>query len=185
MAARSVGRQGQGLVDAAAWESLGVVTTAVLAAIGLLYTVSARPKIRTFTTIPYRSDGSTWTELGALIYVANVGRAPTVIQSVGLRREDGNVSHKQALPDSLAPHLTQGFTPMILKPGDLAVFFTTDFPREGTSEQFGALELRPWRFGRAERRVPRRIRKRLPAWTRETWHEASTPDRHTEPVEPS
>ncbi len=164
-------------MTATAWESAGVVVTAILTAIALVYTVSARPKIRAFYDIPYEKQGGTWVELGCLIYVTNVGRAAAMLRSAGLRGESGTVSCKAGVHPKLAGHLTPGHAPMVLKPGDLVTFFTTDWPRSGSGDQFGALEFRTWRFGGLAAKLPAGVRRRVPRWTYETWHPAHGPER--------
>lgn len=170
-------------MTAAAWESLGVVAATVLTGIGLLYTVAARPKIRTFYDIAYQEHEGEWIELGAILYVANVGRAPTVLRSAGLRTADGNVEYKAGFPASVETRFTAGTAPMVLKAGDLVAYFNTDWPTPGTTEAFGVEELRTWRFGRAAGRLPRAVVKALPAFTKSTWHGATGPEREsTEPA---
>lgn len=161
------------------WEGAAVVATAILTAVSVVHAVTPRPRLRTFYDRPHHKQDGTWVELGAFIYVMNVGRAPAIIRSAGLRGAQGGVTYSEGFPVQFKPNVTPGTTPLVLQPGALVVYWSANLPEPGTREAFGVLELRTWRFARAVARWPAWARRALPEWARHKWHPAQGPARAT------
>lgn len=142
MAARSVGRQGQGLVDV---NMVATAASILIAGAGLSYTLSARPKVRVVCHRITRKEDEAdeWVDHGYVVALFNTGRAPAVIQSAGSAIPGGGYACTRA---ALLGHEDEGPSapfPAMLGPGQTIRVWLT--PEQGDSGEIGALYLRyPW-----------------------------------------
>lgn len=85
-----------------------VVATAasiLIAAAGLAYTLSARPRVRAFCNRMYYSGGESKHEIGPKVTVVNVGRAPAVILAAGVWHPVKGVSAVRDAPPGFVSKL--------------------------------------------------------------------------------
>lgn len=162
-------------MDLSTWITVTTTLTAALSAVAATHAISGRAKVRAFYDIAHENVDGEWVPLGVTIHVANVGRSAALLRSAGVKSASRDVTRTVQWPEKLRGEFTEGRSPMILRPGEMVTYFVGETLLDSAEPSLGVVVWLSWRFSRLAQRLPARVLRSLPNWTKERWHRAVGP----------